>query len=408
MVSAESLLTSAWHALPAEEKYRRYLGALGLPTHGNSERLKQRLAREYSAAWNEFRSIARRRADGDFVDDVYSIKNRSLPFSLLVTISERGELHGKAFSAIVGFPETLSSILDVGCENGFFTCLLALQWPTAQVVGIDPSEAAIARARELAAKLNLKNVTFFVGSTDNISNSAGARQFELITTVTVLNDGKLFPSCEQLHKQTSKFFTPLVIDPAPPAFTAIAAMLAPTGRWVAIERCQKPALFSAWCQALDVVGLGLDWDSSQRIRCEEALLSIVVAGHNLPRPMDLKLAHGLWMSADFNCWSLPGEPAWAIRDQQAEAIFTQLNPKRCIDRIVGANRDGDEIQRIEVWESGSLALFYMAVHPSARTHLQLRALTDLHAMRDHWKTSAIALRKNAPMDAKIEESHAEE
>src|SRR5581483_12189518 len=97
-------------------------------------------------------------------------------------------------------------------ENGFFTCLLALRWPDAKVVGVDPSELALERARELAMKLNLKNVTFVAGSAEAVGGAVGEDVFDLITTVTVLHDGDLFPPMEHRHARTSEFFAEWFIE----------------------------------------------------------------------------------------------------------------------------------------------------------------------------------------------------
>ena len=406
MDSVDTLSSAAWHGLSSEEKFRRYLGVLGLPVQGNRDRVRQRLDREYPAAWKEFRAVAKRRDEGDMRDDVYALKNQGLQFSLLVTAAERGELHAKAFSTVENIAEPISSILDVGCENGLLTCLWALRWPNAQVIGLDPSGPALDRARELASRLKLKNVRFVAGTAEDIPRDLGADVFDLITTVTVLHDGNLFPPVVALARRTDDLFTSMDISPLPPAFVAIAALLAPSkGRWVAMERCQSPKTFSGWCQAVGLAGLGINWKESGRIPCEGEFLTVVVAGHDQPKPLDLRKVQGLWMSPEFNRWTLPGEPPWSVRNQQAEALFAQLNPKTCIDRIVALAADGREVQRAEVWEADTLALLYIAIHPAAQTHLQLRAITDLSAMRDHWKTTAAGFRKNAPLEAQFEEFH---
>ena len=50
------------------------------------------------------------------------------------------------------------SVVDLGCGAGNVTRLLALRWPDAEVVGIDNSEAMLAKAR--AAASDLANVRF--------------------------------------------------------------------------------------------------------------------------------------------------------------------------------------------------------------------------------------------------------
>ncbi len=50
--------------------------------------------------------------------------------------------------------------VDLGCGPGEITCEIARRRPDIQITGIDHSSAAIARAREHAARLELPNVTF--------------------------------------------------------------------------------------------------------------------------------------------------------------------------------------------------------------------------------------------------------
>ena len=408
MTPSQLLSSSDWLALKADEKFRRYLEALGLPDYNKTSRIKRILERDYPKEWEELRVAVDRRTNRESHDDVYAIKNRNLPFSLFATIENRGELHAKIFSRIDGISDTVSSILDIGCENGFFTCLLALRWPNAKVIGIDPSEPALNRARELAAKLNLKNISFTASSAENADKIVCDEKFDLITTVTVLNNGALFPPDQCRPTRTPDFFNACSIGPVPPAFSAISNVLMPEkGRWIAVEFCQSPSLFSIWCQALDCAGLGIDWVESDRVayREKENFFTMLVAGHDRPRPLDLDKAHGFWISPEFNRWTLPNEPAWTICNQQAEAIFARLSPKTCIDRIIASDASGKEIHRIEVWEAGTLALFYTASHSEERTRLQLRAITDLTSMRGHWKSSVGAMRKDAPSWAHLEEFH---
>lgn len=54
-------------------------------------------------------------------------------------------------------------VADLGCGPGEITCELARTHPEISFVGIDHSEAAIARARDHAARLGLANVTFRQG-----------------------------------------------------------------------------------------------------------------------------------------------------------------------------------------------------------------------------------------------------
>src|SRR5262249_51834897 len=54
----------------------------------------------------------------------------------------------------------VKTAIDLGCGPGEITCELARRRPDVSFSGADHSEAAIARARELAASLELTNVRF--------------------------------------------------------------------------------------------------------------------------------------------------------------------------------------------------------------------------------------------------------
>ncbi|MFA5262311.1 MAG: class I SAM-dependent methyltransferase [Opitutaceae bacterium] len=397
-----TLNTPEWRALPSEEKVRRYYSALELPTHCNPDRIRQRLSREYSAQFRQFKEVIARRTEGDFSEDVYTLKNSSLRFSLLVGALERGEMHAKFLEALDNYAPSPRAILDVGCENGSLTCFYALKWPSARVIGLDPCPEAIARARELAARLRLTNTEFVQGAARDIRRVIGNRGFDLILTVTVLHEAKMFPPDNDLVVMPAACFSPRAITEPITEIAAIADTLAgPRAQWIAAERCHSPATFWWWSRVFDLVGLGIDWPKSDRIMVsgDQEKLTILVASPSAPRPLNPDLALGFWICNEFNRWG--GNPAWAVLDCLAEALFARLNPKTCMERIVARDADGGELHRIEVWVSGPLALYY-AADKYGKSELQFRALTDLAAMREHWREMASALRKDAPDSVRFE------
>ncbi|WP_419841899.1 class I SAM-dependent methyltransferase [Candidatus Poriferisodalis sp.] len=53
-----------------------------------------------------------------------------------------------------------AKVLDVGCGAGVSACLIAQEWPNAEVVGLDPSGTAVRQAQERAQSHGLANATF--------------------------------------------------------------------------------------------------------------------------------------------------------------------------------------------------------------------------------------------------------
>jgi hypothetical protein len=97
-------------------------------------------------------------ADREFHDTLFS-SHQYDPFSFAYP----GYLTIRRFAALASERLRIigaTRVADLGCGPGEITCELARTHPEIAFVGIDHSAAAIARAREHAARLGLANVTF--------------------------------------------------------------------------------------------------------------------------------------------------------------------------------------------------------------------------------------------------------
>ena len=93
---------------------------------------------------------------------IYSIKNSNLELSLDFA-SYSFDLYKRFFEWIIQqWDLNNKKILDFACDNGIVSCFLGLVYPDAKIVGIDKGNKGIKCARELAKRLNLKNVEFEV------------------------------------------------------------------------------------------------------------------------------------------------------------------------------------------------------------------------------------------------------
>ena len=79
-------------------------------------------------------------------------------------------------------------ILDVGCDCGIVTCFLARCCPDAEVIGIDRSANAVARARELAEKLGVTNVRFERSTLKDVRET-----YDVVFCSRVAEDNTVFP-----------------------------------------------------------------------------------------------------------------------------------------------------------------------------------------------------------------------
>ncbi len=86
--------------------------------------------------------------------------------------------------------EAGAKVLDVGCGAGVSACLIGEAWPNTQVIGCDPSQTAIAQARQRAKDSGLSNVEFVIAPAEEINNAEeiGAGDFALVLTFDCLHD----------------------------------------------------------------------------------------------------------------------------------------------------------------------------------------------------------------------------
>ena len=143
-----------------------------LAAHG-TDALPQDAARAFFA-------LAQRRRDGEpiayltGVREFWGLALRVTP-DVLIPRPETEALIELALTLVaVAYP---ARVLDLGTGSGAIALALAHEWPQAKVTGVDTSAAALAVARDNAARLNLANVEFV--RSDWYAALAGAR-YDLI------------------------------------------------------------------------------------------------------------------------------------------------------------------------------------------------------------------------------------
>lgn len=76
------------------------------------------------------------------------------------------------------------SVVDAGCGSGVAACVMAAAFPASTFVGVDPSEPAIAAARERAASLGLDNLSFESSTFEDLEPGS----VDFLLTLDVLHD----------------------------------------------------------------------------------------------------------------------------------------------------------------------------------------------------------------------------
>ncbi len=383
-----------WAQLEPIEKVSAYLSGLNLTE--SKSRLVNRLQKRFQSDWRHFQEVVAGRENGDYSEDVYSLKNTSLEFSLLAGACMRGEVQRCAMEALAASSLSPPSVLDIGCDNGLLTCFCALLWPSAEVVGVDPCKAAIDCAQELAGLLGLQNVKFVQGSAES-AHEKTSKRWDLVLTVTVLNEAGYFANSSADLIPFAGTSRALGVS-----FDCFRKVTAHGGRWVAAELCVSADLFSGWCAALHEAGFQVDWNESGRRRAGEDLLTFVTAqSPGQSAHLDRDEMIGMWIQPAFESW--PKDVPWVFGGSSAAALFAQLNPKSRLDHLSGWANERP-VQLLEVWRFGCLCGLLIASRNEYK--LQLRPLSDLAAVRNRWKVLLQNIKKAAPASISFKEESA--
>lgn len=126
--------------------------------------------------------------------------------------SYEGNLLQTWIPALDGIEDRLKSgiaVADIGCGFGESTILMARAFPDSTFVGVDIHGPSIEHANEHAAELDLKNVSFHVGSAQDFEGD-----FDLVTSFDCLHDmGDPVGAAEHVHTALSPGGSWMVVEP---------------------------------------------------------------------------------------------------------------------------------------------------------------------------------------------------
>lgn len=83
---------------------------------------------------------------------------------------------------------SFTSVLDVGCGNGYSTIEYAKKFPMVDFIGVDLSEKMIEEAKKAADTQSIPNVTFYVGDVQSLSkhNNISTGAFDVVLSTRCL------------------------------------------------------------------------------------------------------------------------------------------------------------------------------------------------------------------------------
>jgi SAM-dependent methyltransferase len=195
------------------------------------------------------------------VEVVFGAKNANLDLSLAISSQAWAHMHEAYLSWFVQYtPRSPTSIIDVGCDNGFLTCAYARFHPEAKVVGIDLCPESVACAKQLAARLDIPNVEFFCTDALNLPDHLADRTFDLVTSTGV---------ADHVGKGIKKSVRSVEEALAQPVESRLAAfaqslsgLLSEDSTLVSFETIPDAVQSAFWYRALHDAGVSINWDES--------------------------------------------------------------------------------------------------------------------------------------------------
>ncbi len=310
-------------------------------------------------------------------NSLYDVKNATLALSLdFATYS--ADLYRRFFDWVLSRRlDQVDSILDIGCDNGLATCFFATCFPAARVVGIDISETAVARARELGDRLRLTNVSFEVQDFQTFKESRQEKPFDLIISLRSITEliadlnNVHYWSIENLHQrlETARGLRPSdgteTIEYVSSTRSAIAvaervaSLLGPTGTFLSLERLTHAGALHAWIYALSQAKLQVDfahstWLSFHEVGIEQQfpLLSVKKGASETNDPVACTYKLLQLVSPNHV------EMGRTLHDDRAVLAFRHSTDKIFVEGVHAVYPDGAGEERKEIWKDGRSILEY--------------------------------------------------
>jgi hypothetical protein len=278
--------TARWASI--EAGVESYLQSVGIGGYQEWNVFWERLAEKHGPIAEEVAQAISAQEEDDDVD-VYALKNRTLALSMDVTSQYCHQMYREFLRWFLRerFPEP-KSLLDVGCDNGVLTCFYGALYPEAGVVGVDKGKQGIARARELASRLNLANVRFEVCDLLNPAGAFPDQSFDLIVSTTVFHEVLEFPedlpehrccSIDEIQRGSEDLESMKIVA------GVVRLLGTQAGVLVSMERCSDAASLAWWIRLLNQAGLRIVADRNTLLKFSDAdrelqTLPIVVATRN--------------------------------------------------------------------------------------------------------------------------------
>lgn len=271
---------SALNSANQNQLISNFLRKTGLEKSVKPEVFWKKLVKRFGKSAENLGEAIAARENGLKVD-VYTMKNQSLDFANAVA----SQFDSQKLRAVAAwYLSNLSlvsgaTVLELGCDNGIFLCLLASIYPDTKFLGIDPCEEAIKLAKERADLHGLKNIEFKTHSITSFAKSNDASVFEIIFSITlfheILDNGGIGKR-ETIMSESLKCFSIEEIDNNFSAkiievdeLIAVSNLIHDDGIFISVDRWSAATETLKWVRLNEKAGLNFDHAASSLIKFED-------------------------------------------------------------------------------------------------------------------------------------------
>ena len=212
-----------------------------------------------------YRKIRESEENANYLTEFYEMKNASLDQALLFNGGYQADNYRQVCNWIVDNHDVFGKeILDAGCECGIMSCFLGMAFPESHITAIDRSPNAIKAAKELAERLDVRNVTFIQGEIASLAD----QKYDTVFAMRLLQE-----NCDLTHimsgydmlKTEAGNFADNIHDFA----KTLTSLVAEDGYLVSAERCDVDPILLGWMMKLNELGLPVIPECYSELECQE-------------------------------------------------------------------------------------------------------------------------------------------
>jgi SAM-dependent methyltransferase len=364
--------------------------------------------KRFGGAFDEVISVIAQRAAGNKIDP-YDLKNESLDLSLYVGEYYNSETW-RAFAQWLVREQlpTPERVLDLGCENGVVSCLLATLWPKSQIVGLDRSGPGISAARELATRLGRTNVTFEQSDDAQQFLARNPNTFSTIVASLVMHELLESPNARQPFHWNERYIALEDIrlshadEYAVSMLERVRKSLVQNGLLISLDRSPTSATSWWYAQCLEQAGMRVSLRHSHKMEVKNAY-----GCEKFPITVAVNAAQGWPRTTADELLSLISFPelsalSFTLKEDVADLFIRSLGHTEIMFEAAANYVDKSGIRTIRLLKTATMLVLHDFTNRGYQTAF-VAPLVALPTMLSHCQDLARELEDNAEVTSAVTE-----